>query len=344
MGRKGGRIGGKRRLETITDRQRSLVAKNAAKARWAKQPKKSKKTKKPSGVTLSRRSWLPQGFEFLSGLPEQTRRKWLILTLQAYFDDSGGKRQGRYMAMSGLFGEAEVFASLSDEWRKSLEGPYPPGRISYFKMDEACQLDGEFKDWSEEHRNQKVWQLAKLINRSDLLEIGARIDLAAFEKIGQRWSHVKAKRGDAVRFHSMDQPYVMLFQYVLITAVTEAVARKAATPIDVIFDEQDLFKTTIMHGYTDLLDLENEHPARRAVIPSHPMFRDDKVFVPLQAADMLAGELRLTAEDYPDNPSFIGKLCPRLSVSHYFKDINETELEDAVLLIQRHSEPPSEPE
>lgn len=45
MGRKGGRIGGKRRLETMTGRQRSQVAKNAAKARWAKQPKKSKRRK-----------------------------------------------------------------------------------------------------------------------------------------------------------------------------------------------------------------------------------------------------------------------------------------------------------
>ena len=36
MGRKGGRIGGKRRLETMTDRQRSQVAKRAANARWSK--------------------------------------------------------------------------------------------------------------------------------------------------------------------------------------------------------------------------------------------------------------------------------------------------------------------
>src|SRR5215204_5228305 len=36
MGRKGGRIGGKRRLETLTDRRRSQIAKNAAKARWSK--------------------------------------------------------------------------------------------------------------------------------------------------------------------------------------------------------------------------------------------------------------------------------------------------------------------
>jgi len=43
MGRKGGRIGGKRRLETMTGRQRSQAAKNAAKARWAKHAKKAKK-------------------------------------------------------------------------------------------------------------------------------------------------------------------------------------------------------------------------------------------------------------------------------------------------------------
>ena len=36
MGRKGGKIGGKRRLETMSARQRTSIAKKAAKARWAK--------------------------------------------------------------------------------------------------------------------------------------------------------------------------------------------------------------------------------------------------------------------------------------------------------------------
>jgi hypothetical protein len=39
MGRKGGKIGGKRRLETMTDTERTAVAKKAAKARWAKKRK-----------------------------------------------------------------------------------------------------------------------------------------------------------------------------------------------------------------------------------------------------------------------------------------------------------------
>ena len=35
MGRKGGRIGGKRRLETLSDRRRSQIAKQVAQARWS---------------------------------------------------------------------------------------------------------------------------------------------------------------------------------------------------------------------------------------------------------------------------------------------------------------------
>jgi len=36
MGSKGGKVGGKRRLETMTDEQRRRSARKAAKARWAK--------------------------------------------------------------------------------------------------------------------------------------------------------------------------------------------------------------------------------------------------------------------------------------------------------------------
>jgi hypothetical protein len=39
MGAKGGKIGGKRRLETMTDEQRRRSARKAANARWAKAKK-----------------------------------------------------------------------------------------------------------------------------------------------------------------------------------------------------------------------------------------------------------------------------------------------------------------
>jgi hypothetical protein len=42
MGRKGGKIGGKRRLETMTPEQRSDAASHAAKKRWAKASRNGK--------------------------------------------------------------------------------------------------------------------------------------------------------------------------------------------------------------------------------------------------------------------------------------------------------------
>ena len=39
MGRKGGQTGGKRRLETLSDRRRSQIAQQAAHARWSKKKK-----------------------------------------------------------------------------------------------------------------------------------------------------------------------------------------------------------------------------------------------------------------------------------------------------------------
>src|SRR2546421_56539 len=41
LGRRGGRIGGKRRLETMTQEQRSAIALKAARARWSKRRKRS---------------------------------------------------------------------------------------------------------------------------------------------------------------------------------------------------------------------------------------------------------------------------------------------------------------
>jgi hypothetical protein len=39
MGRKGGLIGGKRRLVTLSDRRRTQIARQAAQARWSKKKK-----------------------------------------------------------------------------------------------------------------------------------------------------------------------------------------------------------------------------------------------------------------------------------------------------------------
>src|SRR5439155_4541192 len=109
--------------------------------------------------------------------------------------------------------------------------------------------------------------------------------------------------------HTMRQPYVMLFHYMLVSAVSEAVDRGQIRPMEIVFDEQTVFRPAIVAEYQGLRDEELSHPKRLAVMPLLPGFRDDREFVILQAADLLAGDIRLTAENSPDNPPFVGELC-----------------------------------
>lgn len=269
-------------------------------------------------------SWLPKGFEFLSGMPSRLRQRRLILTIQAFFDDSGTKGTGRWMAMSGLLGEAKLIASLADEWDKWLRARHP-GSIRYFKMDEAADLTGEFQDWNPHRRDEKIRQMANVINRDDLLEIPAWIDLKAFETVSARWKPIQGPG------HStMSAPYLTLFYYVMVSAVTEAVARGAKEPMEIIFDEQNIFRKGILSEYDGIREQEREIPERYAVMPVQPWFRDDREsFVMLQASDLLAGGFRMMADKDDDHHPFVGfyqSLCPKLKVSKYRKGIGIKEM------------------
>ncbi len=229
--------------------------------------------------------------------------------------------------MSGLFGQAELFAKVSDEWDKALWSKYP-GKIRYFKLDEALTLSGEFAHWGAANRDEKIRQMASVINLPELLNVGALLDLEAFSRI-RGWSHLKGH-------HSLSRPYLQLFQYVFLSTVSEAVDHGETRPMEIVFDEHDLFRPVIVDGYNDLKEIESEDPRRLAVLPLLPGFRDDKDFVMLQAADLLAGQMRLVAEN-GDNADFLFGLCPNLRVSRYFRIISDQDLQQmSELLLAKH--------
>ena len=222
------------------------------------------------------------------------------------------------MAMSGLLGEAEIIGEVADDWDRFLRFKHP-GSIRYFKMQEAMGLTGEFRHWQPEKRDEKVRQMARVIDRADLLDVGALLDLEAFAKIAG-WGHMHGR-------HSLNQPYLALFQYILVSSTTEAIDRGLTSPMEIVFDEQDIFRPVIAEGYEELRQDQRQQPERFAVMPIRPWFRDDRECVMLQAADLLAGQMRLCAEDGKD-VEFVLDLCPHLNVSRWFKVIDEEEIQD----------------
>jgi hypothetical protein len=236
------------------------------------------------------------------------------LGIQTFCDDSGGKGQGRWMVFAALLGEAEAFAALADDWDRELRFRHP-GAIRYFKMDEAMGLKGEFRHWRKDHRDEKVQRLAQLLNRDTLTEIVAIIDVRGH-------ANVSRELGVAGK-HPFSEPYMLAFGQILMGAAAEALARGATGPIEMFFDNHDVFQPIYQRLYP-LMRAHLDSPQHQAVLPAQPWFRDDHEFVVLQAADMVAGQVRLTGEQRA--PSWMLEMCPKLRVSGFSHIFREEEI------------------
>jgi hypothetical protein len=253
-------------------------------------------------------------------------RTRLPLTFQAFCDDSGAKGTGRWMVLAALFGEAQAFAALAEDWDRWLRFKHP-GSISYFKMDEAVGLHGEFQHWREGHRDEKVQQLARLLDRHTLTNIAAIIDLPAFDRVSGE-VNVGGR-------HPFNQPYMLGFGQVLMGAAAEAIEHGVSSPIEVVFDDHDVFRPVYQRLYPQMRD-HMDSPRHKAVLPLQPWFRDDQEFVVLQAADMLAGQMRMAAEKKA--PSWVVSLCPRLRVSRFSRIFDEPGLRGLVADLHRSAD------
>jgi hypothetical protein len=235
--------------------------------------------------------WLPKGFEFLSGLPERKRRKRPIVIFQAYIDDSGSKNDGPLMVIAAIVGPAEVWAAVSEAWERELRSN-TPGRLAYFKEDEAHHLRGEFIHWRAEARDQKVQRLAKIIDRPELFVAWFGVDLDAHRGIAPFAGHPLK----GVKRHGGNQPYLLLMPGVMMAAAAAALDKNPDNRLELILDEHNVFKPDILDGYMDMLRaLVIIDPDIQGKMPSHPGFRDDKEWLPLQAADLIAGGIRRIA-------------------------------------------------
>src|SRR5437867_2089333 len=98
--------------------------------------------------------------------------------LQAYTDDSG--TGGPVVVMASFVSTTENWAAFSEEWdavRKSGKA------ISHLKMADAFCLTGEFRGFSDEERDAKIFEFVRLINKHILLGSVCIIDGAAYKRV-----------------------------------------------------------------------------------------------------------------------------------------------------------------
>lgn len=220
---------------------------------------------------------LPSWLSTLVGLPEVGRSKTIIVAMQAYIDDGGGKGQGPTFVLSGLLARVEFWIPIVEAWNACLrEAP----SIRYFKMSEAVAGNGEFRFFSDDDRNEKLRKLCRVVNKTDLTEFTCVVMMKDF-------------CGEWIPRHGppMNQPYFMAFQIINTIVGLEMLRLKETHPPEVFFDEQLIFGPRAKAWYP--IVRANASAEVRPLMPVEPLFRSDEAIIPLQAADLTAWMRRM---------------------------------------------------
>lgn len=233
----------------------------------------------PNRNRYASRPWLPAGFEFLSGLPEPKRRRRRLMPVQAFVDDSGGRGHSQYFVLAGLIGDAESWASFSDEWDACLKAT---PAISRFKMRDAARCTGEFRSFSASARDDKLRQLCRIINQRPRLLTYTVIDLSAH---AETWAkNIWAASRD---------PYFWAYHNTILNAALSLWDFGWRERFEIIFDENLIFGTRAKRWYPAVLEIDRAlEPDAASLMPIEPLFRSDDEFLPIQAADLFAWLLR----------------------------------------------------
>lgn len=234
--------------------------------------------------------------------------------LQAFVDDSGSEPQSPVFILAGHISTPEKWAKFADEWRDALARS--PGAV-YFKASEAMSLRGEFsqsKGWDDQTRDERVIELCEVIWRHATVAISAQMmhqDWAdTFKRLAPVFAALPTKR--------FSHPHAFLWFTMLhkLWLHPTKLTLANAGPCDFIVDEMVGYQEEMISLWSTMKAFIDQPPLpdkMRAWIGSPPIFRDEKLFLPLQAADLWAWANRRAVVSPPDRlklpEAAIERLC-----------------------------------
>jgi hypothetical protein len=216
----------------------------------------------------------------VSGFTAEARGSRLAMTiLQACIDDSRTRTTAsdRIFMLAGLVSTYDAWADLADAWKAKLDEP--PG-LGYFKLSQALSLKDQFsqeKGWTPELRDERLCELARIAKSHALCGISCYMPEGLYNDFVKSFA----------RHKELKDPYFLCF-YQIVDAITSA--RDLFPPtdgLDYIFDEQQDIGKRAVHWWDRLKAVASWRDTEH--LGSTPVHRDDKCFLPLQAADLYAG-------------------------------------------------------
>lgn len=208
----------------------------------------------------------------------QTR---VLVVLIGYFDDSV---DGDLVCMAGYVSTAEKWEEFERRWKQVL-AKYG---ISFFHMKEYAHRVGEFSSWPEERRISLMKELVVVIQ--DCVLYGVAVAISAKDYESELPSELKKFLRD---------PYYLAVYSCLTQSLHYHMSNHADEEIAFVWDEKSKVAAEMQRIYAAYKSAD--FIPRRELLGSLT-FADDKKFVPLQAADLLAYEYRKYHEGWARRP------------------------------------------
>jgi Protein of unknown function (DUF3800) len=248
----------------------------------------------------------------LCGFPFRVRerRVLLMLSLRAFIDESGTETRGprEIFTMGGWVADVKTWERFSEDWDATLR---KPPSIAYFKHNEAKAKDGEFEGWNEVEIDRKVFSLAEVVDRHIHPKNGSYGVLTGIkaEVLRILLSRSPATRRQIRSVLKMTTPYDFCFHSIAGIVLThQYLTLKNDQGVDFIFDENPSFEAC-EKMYRKLKKLMP--PGVRAIAGTATELNDKQV-APLQAADLLVGQVTANIRSgKPEKPFQLFNSVPR---------------------------------
>ncbi len=206
------------------------------------------------------------------------RRYYMVF--QAVVDDSYKEETGIYV-LAGAIASAEDWVNFSKDWEELLEWcPADKDGAKHFK-------------WTDMQHSPNLIAYFKAIQRHIIRVFSFSFRLNDYYDAKRR---IRLNRKN-VDFGILEKHFVYSFPQLMIgfyeSVSGENIFSEKLNVVDFIFDSTS-DSSIVLAGWQNFVESQPEY--RRPFIGEVPIFRDDKKFIPLQAADFLAGYIRSTIE------------------------------------------------
>jgi Protein of unknown function (DUF3800) len=198
-----------------------------------------------------------------------------IYTMKAFIDDSGSGGDSPWFVLAGYLGTSDAWDKFDEPWRSVLDGP---PRIEYFKSSQAESLrpDGQWQGINARERDQRIDSLIEVIGTHAMQPFCVRLQQKDYDEVIKPWVPPM-----------WQNPYYFLFIAFLSSVTSTHKYLGGAEQIEFIFDSNDQVDEPSFRLYNQV-----SHLGQFAGRVKEIRYEDEKIFLPLQAADLIAWQVR----------------------------------------------------